>query len=68
MREGGKQNPEGCIMLLSYLAYPFTLKIEATCSLDHWSTFNGLHGIISQKPELFITTALRTSSPTVIPF
>jgi hypothetical protein len=27
-------------------------------------TLNGLHGIISQKTELFITTAVRTSSPT----
>jgi hypothetical protein len=25
--------------------------------------FNGLHGIISQKMELFITTAVRTSNP-----
>jgi hypothetical protein len=27
-------------------------------------TFNGLHGIISQKIVLFITTAVRTSNPT----
>jgi hypothetical protein len=27
-------------------------------------TFNGLHGVISQKIELFITTAVRTSNPT----
>jgi hypothetical protein len=27
-------------------------------------TFNGLHGVISQKIELFITTGVRTSSPT----
>jgi hypothetical protein len=27
-------------------------------------TFNGLHGVISQKTELFITTAVRTSNPT----
>jgi hypothetical protein len=26
-------------------------------------TFNGLHGIISQKIELFISTAVRTSNP-----
>jgi hypothetical protein len=25
--------------------------------------FNGLHGIVSQKPEVFITTAARTSNP-----
>jgi hypothetical protein len=27
-------------------------------------TFNGLHGIISQKIELFVTTSMRTSDPT----
>jgi hypothetical protein len=27
-------------------------------------TFNGLHGVISQKIVLFITTAVRTSNPT----
>jgi hypothetical protein len=27
-------------------------------------TFNGLHGVISQKIVLFITTAVRTSDPT----
>jgi hypothetical protein len=27
-------------------------------------TFNGLHDVISQKPELFITTAVRTSNQT----
>jgi hypothetical protein len=26
-------------------------------------TFNGLHGVISHKIELFITTAVRTSNP-----
>jgi hypothetical protein len=30
----------------------------------HWLTFNGLHGVISQKTVLFITTAVRTSIPT----
>jgi hypothetical protein len=29
-------------------------------------TFNGLHGVISQKTEPFITTALRTSNTTLI--
>jgi hypothetical protein len=33
------------------------------CSL----TFNGLRGVISQKIELFIATAVRTSDPTIIP-
>jgi hypothetical protein len=27
-------------------------------------TFNGLHGLVSQKIEPFITTAVRTSNPT----
>jgi hypothetical protein len=30
----------------------------------HQLTFNGLHGVISQKIVLFITTAVRTSNPT----
>jgi hypothetical protein len=30
-------------------------------------TFNGLHGIISHKIELFITTTVRTSNPTQYP-
>jgi hypothetical protein len=29
-------------------------------------TFNGLHGVISQKMALFITTAVRTSNPTFV--
>jgi hypothetical protein len=29
------------------------------------STLNGVHGVISQKMELFITTAVRTSIPTL---
>jgi hypothetical protein len=29
----------------------------------HHLTFNGLYGVISQKIELFITTAVRTSNP-----
>jgi hypothetical protein len=27
------------------------------------SPFNGLHGVTSQKTELFITTAVKTSNP-----
>jgi hypothetical protein len=30
-----------------------------------WLAFNGLHSVISQKIELFITTALRTSNSTI---
>jgi hypothetical protein len=43
------------------LAYSSTLKMEATCFSEIRFTFNGLHGVISQKIELFITTAVRAS-------
>jgi hypothetical protein len=29
-------------------------------------TFNGLHGVMSEETEIFITTAVRTSNPTLI--
>jgi hypothetical protein len=45
-------------------AYYSTLKMEAACSSGTSVTFNGLHGDISQKIELFITTAVETSNPT----
>jgi hypothetical protein len=32
--------------------------------LDSCFTFRGLHGVMSQKIEVFITTAARTSNPT----
>lgn len=32
--------------------------------LKHWSTFNILHSVLSQKIELFITTAVGTTYPT----
>jgi hypothetical protein len=35
--------------------------MEATCSSKRQLTFNRLHGVASQKIELFITTAVRTS-------
>jgi hypothetical protein len=31
-------------------------------------TFNGIHSVISWKTELFITTAVKTSNPTIIIF
>jgi hypothetical protein len=30
-----------------------------------WLISNGIHGVTSEKMELFITTAVRTSNPTV---
>jgi hypothetical protein len=44
----------------SCLAYSSTMKMEPICSSESSVDFNGLHGVISQKIELFITTALRT--------
>jgi hypothetical protein len=50
-------------MLVSCFAYSSTLKIEATFPLRSRLTFNELHGIISQKIEIFIATALRPPNP-----
>jgi hypothetical protein len=50
--------------LVSCLAYSLTLNIEVTCSSEMVVNFNGLHSIISQQIEVFITTGVRTSSPT----
>jgi hypothetical protein len=44
------------------LAYSSTLKMEATCSVGTSLNFDGLHNVISQKMELFITTTVRTSN------
>jgi hypothetical protein len=37
--------------------------MEATC-FSETLTFNGIHGVMSQKIELFITTGVGTSDPT----
>jgi hypothetical protein len=39
------------------------LKMEATCSSETYIDFYLLHGVISQKMELFIVNAERTSNP-----
>jgi hypothetical protein len=43
-----------------------TLKIDARCSSETPVGLNGIHGVISQKTELFIPTAVRTSNPTYV--
>jgi hypothetical protein len=40
------------LTLVSCLAYPSNLKMEATCS-----SLSGLHGVISHKLELFVRTS-----------
>jgi hypothetical protein len=51
-----------CVMLVSCLAYSLTLKVKQHISLKCCLTVTGLHGVISQKIELFITTAVKTSN------
>jgi hypothetical protein len=52
----------------STLFRKFSQRVGGTCHLHalpkRWLTSSGLHGVISQKIELFITTAVRTSNPT----
>jgi hypothetical protein len=55
-------------LLVSCSAYSWTLKMKATFPLKRRLTFKGLHGVISQEIELFITTAVRTSNPTTMGF
>jgi hypothetical protein len=50
-------------MLFSFLPYASHLKMDMTCSSESSIDFQHIIGIISQKTELFITTALRTSDP-----
>jgi hypothetical protein len=38
--------------------------MDAICSSETSVDLNGLHGVISQKMTLFITTAVRTSNLT----
>jgi hypothetical protein len=48
-------------MLISCSVYSLALKMEAIFISVTLLTFIGLHGFISKKIELFITTAVRTS-------
>jgi hypothetical protein len=45
--------------LVSCLAYSSILKMETTCSSETSIYFNGLHGVISQKKQLFKAVNLR---------
>jgi hypothetical protein len=53
------------VWFLSLHSYSSPLKIEATFPPKRRLTFNGLHSVIPQKVELFITTTVRTSDHTV---
>jgi hypothetical protein len=37
-----------------------TLKLKATCASETSTVFNGLHGVVSQKAELFMIIAVKT--------
>jgi hypothetical protein len=50
--------------LVSCSASSSTLKMAATCSPKRRLTFNGLHRIVAQKSEHFITTAVKISNAT----
>jgi hypothetical protein len=52
-----------CFMLVFYVAYSSTLKMEATCSSETLVDIHGPHSVISQKVEDFIVTAVGTSDP-----
>jgi hypothetical protein len=51
-----------CFTLVYCLAYSSTLNVEATCPL----TFNGLHGVKSQKIELFTNSSVSVGIVTSI--
>jgi hypothetical protein len=48
--------------LVSFLAYSPNLKMETMYSAETFVDFQRINGVISQKIELIITTALRTSN------
>jgi hypothetical protein len=52
------------LTLVSCLAYSSTLKMKTSCSQKCRLTFNGLHGVIFQRVEVFIETDVRTSNAT----
>jgi hypothetical protein len=52
-----------CLTLVSFLAYSSTLKIELLYPPKNPLTFNGLHGVIPHKTELFISIIVTISNP-----
>jgi hypothetical protein len=53
-----------CLMLFLTWCILLLWRWRQHVSPKPWSTFRRLHGVVSQKVELFITTAVRTSKPT----
>jgi hypothetical protein len=52
-----------CYLLQADFLLGLFLDAEDRGDMRFRLTFNGLHGVISQKIKLFITTAVRTSNP-----
>jgi hypothetical protein len=44
--------------------FRYEVKAKKEMSMEH--AFNGLHSVISQKTELFITSAVRTPNPAFV--
>jgi hypothetical protein len=63
VKTGGKQN-RAPLLLCFLLGLFFDPEDGGDMFPKRRLTFNGLHGVISQKIVLFITTAVRTSNPT----
>lgn len=53
-------------MLISCLDYSSTLRWRRHVPSKHQLIFKRIHGIISQKIDLFITAAVRTSDAAVV--
>jgi hypothetical protein len=51
---------------ISRARYQRESRWQATCSYETLVVFSGLHGAISLKITLFITTGVKTSNPTVV--
>jgi hypothetical protein len=49
-----------------YIDASFRVKMGATFSSEMSAYFTGLHGVISQKTEVFIAAAVRTSNPSIV--
>jgi hypothetical protein len=55
-------------MMVSFLAYSSILNLSGHLPPKHRSTFTGLHGVMSQTTEVFITIGLSPSGPKRIEF
>jgi hypothetical protein len=64
MKQAASSVSAACCILISRLAYSSALMIGATYSSKRQWTFSGLHGVLFQKIEVFITNIVRNSNRT----